>query len=80
MPRVNLTKVEAEMRILAEERIQNIAGDAPMLTTLQLARVRSKSPSWITRMRLLGRVPSIPFGKWRQVPRAVAIMGLVRGV
>jgi hypothetical protein len=77
---VNLAKLEEEMRQFAEERIQSVAGDAPMLTTTQLAEIWDRSPRWITRMRAAGRVPSVPFGGWDQTPRAVAVMGLVRGI
>jgi hypothetical protein len=80
MQSVNLARLEEEMRQLAEARIQSIAGDAPMLTTEQLAKIWGRSPSWITRMRAAGRIPNVQFGDWPQVPRAVAIMGLVRGV
>jgi hypothetical protein len=51
-----------------------------MLTTTQLAEIWGRSPAWITRMRAAGRIPSVPFGGWGQTSRAVAIMGLVRGV
>jgi hypothetical protein len=77
---VNLVRLEEEMRQFAEQRIQSIAGDAPMLTTTQLAKIWDRSPSWITRMRAAGRIPNVQFGDWPQVPRAVAIIGLVRGV
>jgi hypothetical protein len=73
-------QLEQEMRQFAEQRIKDIAGDAPMLTTEQLAKIWGRSPSWITRMRAAGRIPNVQFGDWPQVPRAVAIMGLVRGV
>jgi hypothetical protein len=77
---VNLARLEEEMRQFAEQRIQSIAGDAPMLTMGQLAEIWGRSPSWITRMRAAGRIPNVQFGAWPQVPRAVAIMGLVTGV
>jgi hypothetical protein len=80
MQSVNLARLEEEMRQLAEARIQVIAGDAPMLTTEQLAKVWGRSPSWIAKMRAAGRIPNVQFGDWPQVPRAVAIMGLVKGV
>ena len=80
MQNVNLVRLEEEMRALAEERIQAVAGDAPMLTTTQLAKIWGRSPAWITRMRAAGRIPNVQFGDWPQVPRTVAIMGLVRGV
>jgi hypothetical protein len=80
MPRANLAEVEAEMRILAEERVTRMVGDAPMLTKTQLARVWNKSPPWVRAMQVAGRVHVVPFGKRERAPRAVAIMGLVRGV
>jgi hypothetical protein len=39
MLRVNLARLEEEMRILAEDRIKNVAGDAPMLGVAQTAKV-----------------------------------------
>ena len=80
MPRVNLAQIEDEMRILAEERITRMVGDAPMLTRTQLARVWNKSPPWVKAMQAAGRVHVVPFGKRERAPRAVAIIGLVRGV
>jgi hypothetical protein len=77
---VNLARLEEEMRRFAEARIQSIAGDAPMLTMKQLGQIWGRSPAWIARMRSAGRIPNIQFGDWPQVPRAVAIMGLVKGV
>jgi hypothetical protein len=80
MPKVNLAVVEAEMRSLAEARVELIAGDAPTLTRKQTAKVWGRSPSWVKKMQEAGRVPTIPFGRWEMVPRAVAIIGLVKGV
>jgi hypothetical protein len=87
MLRVNPAQIEAEMRKLeaetlklAEQRVTDIAGDAPTLTRTQLARIWNKSPPWVKAMQAAGRVPTIPFGKREHSPRAVAIMGLVKGV
>jgi hypothetical protein len=77
---VDLVKLDEEMRRFAEQRIQSIAGDAPMLTTTQLVEIWDRSPAWIAKMRAAGRIPSVPFGGWDQTSRAVAIMGLVRGI
>jgi hypothetical protein len=80
MPRVNLAQVEDEMRILAEERIKTLVGDTPMLSIAQTARIWGKSSSWVKAMQAAGRVHVVPFGVRERVPRAVAIMGLVKGV
>jgi hypothetical protein len=80
MPRMTLTAVEEEMRILAEERTRSIAGDAPMLTRTQTARIWNKSPAWVGAMQAAGRVPTVPFGRLMAVPRAVVIFGLVKGI
>jgi hypothetical protein len=80
MQAIDLVRLEEEMRKLAEERIQAIAGDAPMLTDTQLAAVWGKSTTWVKKMRALGRVPSVQFGGRSQASRAVAIHGLVRGI
>jgi hypothetical protein len=80
MLRVNLARLEEEMRILAEQRTKNVAGDAPMLTVAQTARVWSKSPYWVMKMKGEGRVPHVQWGAKIGVPRAVVIMGLVKGL
>jgi hypothetical protein len=80
MLRVNLARLEEEMRILAEERTKNVAGDAPMLTVAQTAKIWSKTPSWVKKMKGEGRVPTVPWGGTIGVPRAVVILGLVKGL
>jgi hypothetical protein len=77
---VDLARLEEEMRQFAEQQIQAVAGDAPMLTTTELAKIWRRSPAWIAKMRTAGRIPNVQFGNCPQVPRAVAIMGLVRGI
>jgi hypothetical protein len=79
MPRLNSTRIEEEMRRFAEERVTRMVGDAPMLTKSQLARIWNKSPSWVTKMQVAGRVHVVPFGNVERAPRAVAIIGLLRG-
>jgi hypothetical protein len=80
MARMNLTVVEDEMRALAEDRTRGIAGDTPMLSIAQTARIWGKSSSWVKAMQAAGRVHVVQFGVRERVPRAVAIMGLVKGV
>jgi hypothetical protein len=80
MPRVNLARVEDEMRILAEERVKTLVGDTPMLSISQTARIWGKSHGWVKEMQAAGRVHTVPFGSAQRVPRAVAILGLVKGI
>jgi hypothetical protein len=80
MLRGNLARLEEEMRKLAEQRVTSIVGDAPMLTDAQLGRVWNKRPYWVKKMREAGRVHSVPFGRREMSPRAVAILGLVKGI
>jgi hypothetical protein len=80
MPQMNLARVKEEMRKLAEERVTRTVGDAPTLTMSQTARVWNKPPSWVSKMKAAGRVPTIMFGDRERVQRAVAIIGLVEGV
>ena len=80
MPSVNAARIEEEMRKLAEERVARFAGDAPMLTRAQTARIWGKSAAWVRAMQAAGRVPTVPFGNMEKVPRAVAIIGLVKGI
>jgi hypothetical protein len=80
MLRVNLARLEEEMRILSEDRTRSVAGDSPMLTISQTAKVWSKTPSWVMKMRGEGRIPTVPWGSKIGVPRAVVIMGLVKGL
>jgi hypothetical protein len=80
MPRVNQTQVEEEMRKLAEDRVRSFVGDAPMLTRSQTAKIWNRSSAWVKAMQVAGRVPTVPFGNTEKVPRAVAIIGLVKGI
>ncbi len=80
MPRVNQAQVEQEMRILAEDRVRSFVGDAPLLTRGQTAKIWNRSPAWVKAMQAEGRVPTVPFGNMEKVPRAVAIIGLIKGV
>lgn len=80
MPRVNQDQVEREMRVLAEDRVRSFVGDAPLLTRSQTAKIWNRSPAWVKQMQAAGRVPTVPFGNMEKVPRAVAIIGLVKGV
>jgi hypothetical protein len=80
MLRVNQSRIEEEMRILAEERIKSVAGDAPVLTIGQTARVWNKPPYWVRSMQAAGRVPTVPWGSKPGVQRAVVTWGLLRGV
>jgi hypothetical protein len=80
MLRVNLSRIEEEMRILAEERTKSAAGDAPMLTVAQTARVWGRTPYWVRTMQTAGRIPTVPWGATSAVPRAVVIWGLVKGL
>jgi hypothetical protein len=78
--KINLAKIEDEMRVLAEERIRSLVGDTPVLTRTQTARVWNKSSSWVKQMEKEGRVPIIPFGRVTKIPRAAVVIGLVKGV
>jgi hypothetical protein len=80
MPGVNQAQVEEEMRKLAEERTRSFAGDAPLLTRSQTAKIWNRSPGWVKSMQAAGRVPVVSFGNREKVQRAVVIWGLVRGV
>jgi hypothetical protein len=80
MPRVNQAQVEAEMRILAEDRVRSFVGDARLLTRSQTAKIWNRSTAWVKAMQVAGRVHTVPFGNMEKVPRVVAIIGLVKGV
>ena len=57
MLRANLARLEEEMRTLAEERVARFAGDAPMLTRAQTARIWGKSAAWVKTMQVAGASP-----------------------
>jgi hypothetical protein len=80
MPRVNQALVEEEMRKLAEERTRSVAGDAPMLSISQTAKIWNRSAAWVKEMQAAGRVPTVPFGNAERVQRATVIWGLVKGL
>jgi hypothetical protein len=68
------------MRKLAEERTRSFAGDAPLLTRSQTAKIWNRSPGWVKAMQAAGRVPVVQFGNGEKVQRAVVIWGLIKGV
>ena len=45
------------MRILAEDRVRSVAGDAPLLTRSQTAKIWNRSPAWVKAMQV-GRARS----------------------
>ena len=81
MPRVNQAQVEEEMRILAEERSRSVAGDAPMLTRSQTAKIWNRSAAWVKAMQDGWARSHRPVRQYAEkVPRAVVIIGFVKGV
>jgi hypothetical protein len=78
---MDVKKLEREMRLLAEARIDKFAGEnAVLLTKKAAAQVCGKSTTWIDRMIAMGRLPTIKVGKSEWIQRPVLIEGLVSGM
>ena len=84
MPRVNQARLEEEMRNSGggtrPVAIRLTANYADANDRSQTARIWGKSSSWVKAMQAAGRVHVVPFGVRERVPRAVAIIGLVKGI
>lgn len=70
-----------EMRLLAEERIDEIAGEgALLLTKKDAAKICGRSAPWLDIMIAIGRLPTVKVGRARWIQRPVLIEALVRGM
>jgi hypothetical protein len=74
-------KLEREMRLLAEARIDRIAGpDAILLPKNLAAKVCGKSITWIDHMIAAGRLPTVKVGRSSWVQRPALVEALAVGV
>lgn len=74
-------RIAREMTILAEERIDQIAGKgALILSKRHTAQIFGRSIEWVRAMIARGRLPAIRVGGVDMIQRPVAIEGLVRGL
>jgi hypothetical protein len=70
-----------EMTILAEERIDQIAGEgALVLSKKHTAQIFGRSVGWVRAMIVRGRLPAITVGGVDMIQRPVAIEALIRGM
>jgi hypothetical protein len=78
---MDVEKIQREMRLRAEERIDRIAGpDAILLPKNLAAKVCGKSTAWIDQMVMAGRMPTIKVGKSKWVQRAALVEALAVGL
>jgi excisionase family DNA binding protein len=78
---MDVDRIQQEMRALAEERIDRIAGpDAVLLPKSLAAQVCGKSYTWIERMVAAGRLPTVAVGRARWIQRAALVEALAVGV
>jgi hypothetical protein len=70
-----------EMRLLAEERTDEIAGEGALLLTKQdAAKICGRSKAWLDLMIAIGRLPTVKVGRANWIQRPVLIEVLVRGM
>jgi predicted DNA-binding transcriptional regulator AlpA len=78
---MDVKKLEREMRLLAEARVDTIAGENAILLTKKAAsQICGKSTTWIDTMIAMGRLPTVRVGKVDWVQRPVLIEALVNGM
>jgi hypothetical protein len=78
---MDVERIQREMRALAEDRIDRIAGpDAVLLPKNLAARVCGKSVTWLDRMIAADRLPTIRVGRSKWVQRAALVEALAVGV
>jgi hypothetical protein len=70
-----------EMRLLAEARVDEIAGEgALLLTKKDAAKICGRSTPWLDIMIAIGRLPTVKVGRARWIQRPVLFEALVRGM
>jgi hypothetical protein len=78
---LDIEKLEREMRLLAEARVDTIAGEnAILLTKKAAAQVCGRSKTWLDTMIAMGRLPTVKVGRSKWIQRPVLIEGLVSGM
>jgi predicted DNA-binding transcriptional regulator AlpA len=74
-------KLEREMRILAEARVDRFVGEEEILLTKKAtAKVCGKSTTWIDAMISAGRLPTIKIGPKEWIQRPTVVEMLVNGL
>jgi hypothetical protein len=70
-----------EMRLLAEERIDEIAGEGVLLLTKRdAAKICGRSQPWLDDMVATGRLPTVQIGRSACIQRPVLVEALIWGV
>jgi hypothetical protein len=78
---MDVERIKQEMRVLAESRIDRIAGQDVILLHKNLAaKVCGKSAPWIEHMVAAGRLPVIRIGQKDWVQRPTVVEMLVNGL
>jgi hypothetical protein len=74
-------RLEYEMRVLAEARVDKYAGpDEVLLTKQQTAKVCNRAITWIDAMIAAGRLPVVRIGPKAWIQRPVVVEMLVSGL
>jgi hypothetical protein len=78
---LDVQKLEHEMRILAEARVDKYAGpDEVLLSKRQAAKVCNRAITWIDAMVAVGRLPVVRIGPKDWIQRPVVVEMLVNGL
>ena len=78
---LDVQKLEYEMRVLAEARVDKYAGpDEVLLTKQQTAKVCNRAITWIDAMIAAGRLPVVRIGQKDWVQRPTVVEMLVNGL
>ena len=78
---LNVQKLEYEMRVLAEARVDKFAGpDEVLLSKRQAAKVCNRAITWIDAMIAAGRLPVVRIGPKDWIQRPTVVEMLVNGL
>ena len=78
---MDVERIQHEMRALAEQRIDRIAGpDAVLMPKALAAKVVGRSSLWVDQMVAAGRLPTIQVGRKHWVQRAALVEALAVGL
>jgi hypothetical protein len=78
---LDVEKLQYEMRVLAEARVDKYAGENEvLLTKSQTAKVCNRATTWVDAMIAAGRLPVVRIGPKDWVQRPTVVEMLVNGL
>jgi hypothetical protein len=77
---IDKARLDREMKILATQRVTEVAGEELFISPRDAAKIFKRSPAWVGAMIKRGRLPTIKIGGREYIIRPVLIEVLVYGM